>query len=131
MSEDPAGASLPAFEAVWRVVSRIPRGRVATYGQVALMAGLPGAARVAGWAMRALPDGLRINGREVPWHRVINAQGMISPRRGARGDEGAGSQGRRLRREGVAISGDGRIDLEHYRWSGRPRSSGRGRRRSR
>ena len=107
-----------AFGAIWRVVARIPRGRVATYGQVARMAGFPGAARFAGWALAAIPDGLRLGGREVPWHRVINAQGRTSPRSGDPAGECL-RQLARLRREGVRPSRSGAIDLERYGWDGR------------
>jgi methylated-DNA-protein-cysteine methyltransferase-like protein len=107
-----------AFERIWRVVARIPRGRVATYGQIARMAGLLNGARTVGWALRALPDKHRIAGRPVPWHRVINAQGTISLR--GRGDGGEGSrQAAALRREGIAFLTGGRIDLGRYLWRGR------------
>lgn len=116
------------FRAIWEVVARVPRGRVATYGQVARMAGCPGGARTVGWAMRALPDGLRVHGKAVPWHRVINAEGGISPRRGtAPGDETV-RQARALRREGVAVAGARVVDLTRHLWQGWPPSRrGRGR----
>src|ERR1041384_8478004 len=65
------------YRRIYAVVRRIPRGRVASYGQVARRAGLPGRARQVGYAMHALPAGTR-----VPWHRVVNAQGAVSRRRG-------------------------------------------------
>jgi methylated-DNA-protein-cysteine methyltransferase-like protein len=107
-----------AFSRIWSVVSRIPRGRVATYGQVARMAGLSRGARTAGWALHALPDGLRIDGRPVPWHRVINAGGRISPRGGDGESLAVVSQGSRLRREGIRVTEHGMIDLDLYGWSG-------------
>src|SRR5262245_31675905 len=96
---DVGGRPSRVFTAVWRVVARIPRGRLATYGQVARMAGIPGAARTVGWALGALPDGGRYGGRVVPWHRVINASGRVS----ARGDDGSACRRQilRLRREGL------------------------------
>ena len=106
-----------AFLAIWEIVARIPRGRVATYGQVARMAGYPGAARLAGWALGALPDDLRIGGREVPWHRVINAQGRTSARAGDSAGE-CRRQMARLRREGIRPRKGGAIDLERYGWDG-------------
>jgi len=109
------------FGGIWAVVARVPRGRVATYGQIARMAGLPGGARTVGWAMRALPDGLAIGGRRVPWHRVINAQGRISPRGGAGMVDETARQAARLRRERVAVSPGGAIDLTLYLWDGSPR----------
>ena len=108
------------FPLIWRLVARIPRGRVATYGQIARMAGLGGGARTVGWALRALPDDLEIDGRPVPWQRVINAQGRISPRCHA-GDAGGGArQAAALRRDGVRVAPDGTIDLDRRLWSGRP-----------
>ena len=105
------------FERIYTVVSRIPRGRVATYGQVALLANLPGRARLVGYALNAL-DGRR----PVPWHRVVNAQGRISARRG---DEHWGViQRLRLEREKVVFSAGGSILLGRFRW----RPMGRGER---
>jgi len=108
------------FREIYAVVARIPRGRIATYGQVARMAGWPGAARTVGWAMASLPAGGRLKGRLVPWHRVLNAQGRISPRP----SEAAGrpdGQGERLRREGVRPEKNGRFSLERYGWDGAAR----------
>jgi methylated-DNA-protein-cysteine methyltransferase related protein len=91
------------------VVRRIPRGRVATYGQVAALAGLRGQARLVGYAMHALPIGSK-----VPWQRVINARGMVSVRRGGTGAEL--NQRFLLEREGVRFDQRGRVSLERYRW---------------
>jgi alkylated DNA nucleotide flippase Atl1 len=113
---------IPAFERIWRLVAKVPRGRVATYGQIARMAGLVNGARTVGWALRALPDGTRVKGHPVPWHRVINAQGTIS----LRGWDGGGEASRQaaaLRREGIVLLPGGRIDLRRYRWSGPRRLS--------
>lgn len=98
-------------------MARIPRGRLATYGQVARMAGYPGAARMAGWALAALPADRAVKGRRVPWHRVINAAGRISPRSGRDGG-GDARQAALLRREGIVPSRRGRYDLKSYRWDG-------------
>jgi methylated-DNA-protein-cysteine methyltransferase-like protein len=95
------------------VVARIPRGRVAPYGEVARLAGLPGAARQVGYALHALPEG-----RPLPWHRVVNARGAVSPR--ASGFEVP--QRRLLEREGVRFDERGRIDLERFGWPARGRS---------
>lgn len=93
---------------VYRVVRRIPAGRVATYGQVAALAGMPGAARQVGWALSALrPED------DVPWHRVINAQGEISPR-GTR--ESVDLQRAILEFEGIELNRRGRVDLGRYAW---------------
>ncbi len=89
-------------------MARIPKGRVATYGQVASLAGLPRRARLVGRALRVLPDGV-----EIPWHRVVNAQGKISSRADALGHEEL--QAALLRREGVRFTG-ARIPLDRHRW---------------
>jgi len=89
------------------VVDSIPRGRVATYGQIALEAGLARRARLVGTILKHLPPR-----SPLPWHRVVNAAGTISLRAGA----GATLQRRRLEREGVRFAGKGRIDLARYRW---------------
>lgn len=95
------------------VVQRIPRGRVASYGQVARVAGLASQARLVGYAMAALPDGTR-----VPWHRVVNAQGRVSPR----ATRGADSLQRALlEREGVRFDASGRIELARFGWRPRDR----------
>jgi methylated-DNA-protein-cysteine methyltransferase-like protein len=96
---------------------------VATYGQVARMAGFSRGARTAGWALHALPDGLRIDGRPVPWHRVINAGGRISPRGGDGESLAVVRQGSRLRREGIRVTVNGIIDLDRYGWSGGRKST--------
>ncbi len=93
------------FQDVYRVVSMIPPGQVATYGQIAAYLGNPHAARTVGWALRALPDGL-----DVPWHRVINAQGRIST--------ATDLQQIMLEEEGVIFDEEGRIDLKKYCWEG-------------
>ena len=99
---------------IYRVVRRIPSGRVATYGQVAEWAGLPRAARQVGYALHALRGG----DEDVPWQRVINARGEVSER-AAPGAEAV--QRALLEREGVVFDERGRIDLARYGW--RPRAS--------
>ena len=89
---------------------------MATYGQVAEVAGLPGHARQVGYAMAALPDG-----STVPWHRVVNAKGEISLRGGAAGTDLP--QRFRLEAEGVAFDGRGRISLKQFGWKPRRRAS--------
>ncbi len=89
------------------MVARIPRGRVATYGQVAALAGAPRHARQVGYALYDLPTG-----DSLPWHRVINAKGEVSPRSEPGWD---GFQRRLLEAEGVRFR-RGRIDLGRYRW---------------
>jgi methylated-DNA-protein-cysteine methyltransferase-like protein len=109
---------LTAYERIYAVVRRIPRGRVATYGDVAALAGLPGHARQVGYALHALPEH-----RSVPWHRVVNARGGISTGRGIAGGELP--QRFRLEAEGVRFDAKGRIPLDRYRWPGAaPRRGG-------
>jgi methylated-DNA-protein-cysteine methyltransferase-like protein len=99
---------------VLSVVRRIPRGRVATYGQVAAIAGRPGAARAVGRVLRELPASAR-----VPWHRVVASPGRIAAAL-LRESSGA-EQARRLRAEGVVVTAAGRIDLERHGWRARLR----------
>jgi methylated-DNA-protein-cysteine methyltransferase related protein len=94
------------FRRVYRVVLRIPAGKVATYGQVAALAGTPRAARAVGWALRALDHE---TAARVPWHRVVNAAGEISPRPGLSPE----IQRRRLRAEGVRFL-KGHVDLGRH-----------------
>ena len=94
---------------VYDAVRRIPPGRVATYGQIAELAGRPGAARQVGFALASLASD-----SAVPWHRVVNARGEISARRGGAAFERI--QADLLRREGVVFDGTGRIDLVRFRW---------------
>ena len=96
---------------VYEVVREVPYGKVATYGQVALMAGLPGHARLAGYAMFNLPEELA---DEVPWHRVINSQGRISYSESRRGNDHR--QRELLEAEGVEFSALGRINLRVFGW---------------
>jgi methylated-DNA-protein-cysteine methyltransferase-like protein len=96
-------------------VRRIPAGRVATYGQVASLAGLAGHARQVGYAMHALPEGTT-----VPWHRVVNASGRISPR-SMPGAELVQQQ--LLAREGVRLDALGRVALRKVRWNPRARAT--------
>ncbi|MFC3859159.1 MGMT family protein [Deinococcus antarcticus] len=88
------------------LVARIPAGRVVTYGQLALLAGNPGAARQAGQIMHSLA------GSDLPWQRVINAQGRVSTHKLGFGD----LQERLLQAEGVVFGPSGRCDLGKYQW---------------
>ena len=99
-----------AYEQIYEVVRRIPPGKVATYGQIARLVGRPRAARLVGWAMRAMPEG-----GGLPWHRVLNAQGAISLETDS---EGAVAQRLRLEEEGVVFDKQGRVDLKVYGWAG-------------
>jgi methylated-DNA-protein-cysteine methyltransferase-like protein len=105
-------ANSSSYQRIYAVVRRIPKGRVATYGQVAALAGLGGHARQVGYALHTLATD-----RPVPWHRVINARGEVSPRKAPGSDL---VQRELLEREGVEFSRSGRVDLARVRW--RPKS---------
>jgi methylated-DNA-protein-cysteine methyltransferase-like protein len=111
-SKGTAEPASPVYQAIYRVVGRIPPGRVSTYGDVARLAGVPGAARQVGYALHALPAG-----SDLPWHRVINARGEVS----TRSEEGPEHLQRALlEEEGVGFDVRGRCDLSRWRW--RPRA---------
>ena len=99
------------YRRIYAVVARVPRGRVATYGQIATLARLPRHARLVGYALNVLPAD-----SDLPWHRVVNAKGQVSPRANALGHEEL--QARLLAREGVRMI-DGAIPLDRFQW--RPR----------
>ena len=102
--------SSSADDRVYAVVRRIPRGRVATYGQVAAAAGFPHAPRLAGYALYALPEGT-----PLPWHRVVGAQGRLSLARLS--PDGALTQRMRLELEGVRFDARGRFELRAIVWA--------------
>jgi methylated-DNA-protein-cysteine methyltransferase related protein len=97
---------LPPFERVWRLVRRIPRGKVATYGQLSRWIERRLTPVGVGWAIRAAPDGL------IPWQRVVNARGGIST-----DGEHPGLQRAMLEAEGVRFSREGNVDLTQYGWT--------------
>ena len=96
------------FEQVWRLVLRIPRGRVATYAQLSRLVERRLTPVAIGWALRAAPEGA------IPWQRVVNAQGGLSTEA-----DHPGLQRALLEAEGVVFERDGTIDLARYQW--RPR----------
>ena len=100
-----------SYERIYAVVSKIPRGKVATYGQVAELAGLSGHARQVGYALHATPEE-----SAIPWQRVVNAKGEISPRSDPQVD---GVQKSMLDAEGISFDANGRIDLGRCRWQPR------------
>jgi methylated-DNA-protein-cysteine methyltransferase-like protein len=102
------------YARIYSVAKRIPRGRVATYGQLAALARLPRHARLVGYALNVLPMD-----SGVPWHRVVNAKGQVSPRANALGHEDLQEQ--LLRREGVRMV-KGAIPLARFQWQ--PRATG-------
>ena len=102
-----------SYTRIYAVVRRIPKGRVATYGQIAQLAGIPRQARQVGYALAALRD------TRVPWHRVLNARGEIS----ARAEPGPEALQRvLLEREGVAFDARDRVALASHLWQPRLRA---------
>jgi methylated-DNA-protein-cysteine methyltransferase-like protein len=95
-----------SFEKIISVLARVPKGRVATYGQVAKIAGFPGHARQVVWALHSSS-----RKRKLPWHRVINSRGYL-------GLDGHGRTRQKalLLREGVEVDAYGRVDLERFGW---------------
>ena len=99
------------YALVWGIVKRIPRGSVATYGQIAALAGMPRRARQIGYALGVTPENMKI-----PWHRVVNAQGRISLRLKHWQSGSDDLQRILLEAEGVTFDDSGRIDLKKFRW---------------
>ncbi|MBI4049974.1 MAG: methylated-DNA--[protein]-cysteine S-methyltransferase [Candidatus Doudnabacteria bacterium] len=101
------------FQSVYEVTKKIPRGKVATYGQIAALIGKPRAARTVGWALHELPEAEL---RTIPWHRVINHEGRVST---TCRDHPAAEQALFLRREKIGVklkNGNYWIDLKKYLW---------------
>ena len=96
------------YQRIYAVIKRIPKGRVSTYSQIAKLAGIPGAPRRVGYALSILPED-----EKVPWHRVVNAKGEVSPRI----EMGyAELQQDLLRKEGVRFDKQAKIVLKKYQW---------------
>lgn len=99
----------PTYERIYTLVRQIPPGKVATYGQIAAFLGLP-TPRMVGYALAVVPAG-----SDVPWQRVINAQGKIS----LRADSGSNFLQRQLlEEEGVQFDANSRVNFRRYRWTG-------------
>jgi len=97
-------------DAVCEAVARVPRGRVATYGQIAWMVGFPRRPRQVGMVLKGLPEST-----DLPWHRIVNAKGCVAPR----GQWwGAMLQIERLREEGLEVDDQGSLALAQYGWDG-------------
>ncbi len=95
-------------EEIWQIVAAIPEGHVATYGQVARLAGYPSHARYVGTTLKNLPRGSRL-----PWHRVVNGKGQLSF---ALNSASWKKQKQLLEAEGVVFTGSG-FSLKTYQWS--------------
>jgi methylated-DNA-protein-cysteine methyltransferase-like protein len=98
-----------AVAAICAVIRRIPKGWVATYGQVAAMAGMPRRARLVGRVLQELDPKAKI-----PWHRVVKAKGEVSRSPSRNGSDGV--QQRLLKKEGIEFDGRNRFNLERFRW---------------
>lgn len=97
-----------AFENIYSIVAKIPVGKVATYGQIAVLAGMSNGARTVGWAMRAVPEN-----RKLPCHRVVNKAGKLAPEHVFGGQD---IQRSLLEAEGVSFRLDGTIDMDSQLW---------------
>ncbi|MDE7399166.1 MAG: MGMT family protein [Oscillospiraceae bacterium] len=101
---------MTAFEKIYDVVKKIPRGKVATYGQIAELAGNPKWSRVVGYALHANPDP-----DGIPCYRVVNRFGGLSS---AFAFGGINEQERLLREDGIEFRSNGTVDLNKYLWNG-------------
>jgi len=117
VTSSPATRFEKTFEKIYRLVLRIPRGRVMTYGQIANLLEGQYSARLVGWAMHATPH----DERNIPWHRVINSRGSISTGRIILHEPDL--QRLMLQAEGVAFDERGHCDLSAYQWSPRQRAA--------
>ena len=97
------------YERIYKTIRRVPYGHVASYGQIARLAGFPRHARMVGYALHRLP-----NASSIPWHRVVNAQGELSLIRAGRA---SGLEQRlRLEREGVRVNAAFRVSMRRFGW---------------
>jgi len=95
------------MQRIWDTIRDIPEGAVASYGQIAEIAGIPRGARQVGYALRHLPAG-----HDVPWHRVLQVSGKIAF---GKDSDAYQEQSKRLMMDGVAVIA-GRVDMRKYRW---------------
>jgi methylated-DNA-protein-cysteine methyltransferase-like protein len=100
------------FERVWKILGKLPRGRVTTYGQLSQLIGGRLTPIGIGWAIRAAPEGT------IPWHRVVGAKGRIATHR-----EHPGLQREMLESEGVRFTADGHVDMTRHAWSRSPKTT--------
>ncbi len=100
---------MTVFERIYNVVSQVPKGKVATYGQIALLAGNPRWARVVGYALHVNP-----NPDIIPCHRIVNRNGRLAPTFAFGGEN---AQRQLLESEGVTFTPDGFVDLKAHQWN--------------
>jgi methylated-DNA-protein-cysteine methyltransferase related protein len=98
------------FQRVYKIVAQVPKGKVATYGQIARLLGEPRSARVVGWAMKAAPESLHL-----PCHRVVNRLGELAPNYAFGSSD---VQRGLLVSEGITFNEDGRINMKKHLWDG-------------
>jgi methylated-DNA-protein-cysteine methyltransferase-like protein len=94
-------------EKIWQIVNQIPKGKVASYGQIAILAGLPGYARYVGYTMKSLPSGTKL-----PWYRVVNSQGKVSFPWGSVQYQ---TQKSKLEKEGIVFV-NGKFSMSKFQW---------------
>ena len=98
------------YKRIYTAVKSIPRGKVATYGQIARLAGMTGQARLVGYALHCLP-----NNSDIPWHRIVNRFGKISLSQS--GNDSGSLQRNLLEAEGIYFNMEGSLELHRYQWS--------------
>ncbi|PWM71687.1 MAG: cysteine methyltransferase [Bacillota bacterium] len=96
------------FQEVYKIVKQIPEGKVATYGQIAVLCGNPRCSRAVGYALHVNPEPI-----VIPCHRVVNREGRLAPAFAFGGED---VQKSLLEREGVPVREDGTVDLSRYLW---------------
>ncbi|MDC0832573.1 methyltransferase [Leptolyngbya valderiana BDU 20041] len=108
---------MSTYDRIYQIVRQIPPGRVATYGQIATLADLPGQARLVGYALYRVD----LANSDVPWHRVINAKGCVSHSPQRRGTDY--HQQALLEAEGIEFDESGKLNLKQYLWRSPPTST--------
>lgn len=102
------------YERIYTCVRQIPKGKVATYGQIAALCNMPGQARLVGYALYRVD----MDHSDIPWHRVINAKGEVSESPFRNGTDYL--QRSLLEQEGIEFSPNGKVNLRMYQWSFQP-----------
>ena len=97
------------YSMIYQIIRKVPKGKVATYGQIAFLVGIPRGARQVGYALHSLPDG-----SDVPWQRIINSRGKISYKSASFFEN---IQYQLLVSEGIIFEESGKIDLQKFQWN--------------